>query len=1425
MVYKGVCLFVVVIVLLTNHSSSQSYPFQNYKLPWEVRVDDLVKRLTLYELSEQMSKGGAGPAGGPSPGIDRLGISPYQWNTECLRGDAMAGNATSFPQALGLAASFSREIISSVAEAGAVEMRAKHNDYVSHGNYGDHTGLSCFAPVINIFRHPLWGRNQETYGEDPFLTGEISVGFVKGLQGNHPRYARATSTCKHFDAYGGPENIPTNRKEFDARVSDRDLYLTFLPAFKTCIQKGGTYAICCSYNRINGIPACSHKRFLTDILRTQWNFTGYVVSDWNALEYAITWHKYFNNTLDAAVVSINAGMNLELADIGGADRVYSRIVDAVNAGRVKESFLRELVKPLFYTRMRLGEFDPYNMNPYRKINMSVIQCPEHQKLAVKAAHKSIVLLKRPDQNRVPIDPENVKRIAVIGPMANNTGQLFGDYSPDADVHFVKTPLMGLSELGLPVNYAAVCLDGNACNNYSADDMKTALLGADKVIVCLGTGNQFETEGKDRTTMELPGKQLQLLKDLVYTYTNITIVLVLFNAGPVNMTWADGIPIITHIYEVFFPAQGIGEALKLVLTNKDGANPAGRLPFTWPSTEDQIPKMTDYSMKGRSYRYFSGTPLYPFGYGLSYSEFEYSQLKYNPTIKAGESLNVSVMIYNKGPYDGDEVVQLYIAWLDTKEEMPKIQLAGFDRVSIPVKKDGTGDTDRQFYTFIILVTTGCKSMADFPFRNTSLPWETRVNDLVNRLSMEEIMVQLSRGGSGPKASPAPAIKRLGIGPYSWDTECLRGDVAAGNATSFPQALGLAASFSTDVICNVAQATAVEVRAKFNDYVRHGKYGDHKGISCFSPVINIMRHPLWGRNQETYGEDPYLSGILAKNFVQCLQGSNPRYILASAGCKHFDVHGGPENIPVSRFSFDAKVSERDWRLTFQPAFKKCVQAGTASLMCSYNRINGVPACGNKRLLTDILRKEWGFKGYVISDQEAVENIMTYHHYTNNSIDTVALCINAGMNLELSTNEIKPVFFSMLDAIKAGKLSNQSIIDAIKPLFYTRMRLGEFDPPGDNPYNFLDLSFIQSPRHRNISLEAAMKSFVLLKNNGILPLSGKFNHIAVIGPMADNKEQLFGSYAPDLMPSFTTSPLQGLSKLSKFVNFTSGCQDNRCTNYSSTKIKEAVEGAEVIFVCLGTGQELESEDNDRSNMELPGQQLQLLQDAVKFAGKSPVILLLFNAGPLNISWADRCNQVVAILECFLPAQETGEALWRVLTGNSSVANPAARLPFTWPLSKDQIPSMTDYSMTGRTYRYFDGDPLYSFGYGLSYTTFHYNNAWLAPTIQAGDDLEVRVEISNTGKRDGDEVIQIYLKWLDTKEKMPNIQLVAFKRVTLKAGAVGNWSITIEPESMKVWSEDSGFIIEEVRCTISDSFFTHTSLRRQHDQLSEKSPVEIKF
>lgn len=692
-------------------------------------------------------------------------------------------------------------------------------------------------------------------------------------------------------------------------------------------------------------------------------------------------------------------------------------------------------------------------------------------------------------------------------------------------------------------------------------------------------------------------------------------------------------------------------------------------------------------------------------------------------------------------------------------------------------------------FFILLVKECK--ADFPFRNVSLPIETRVEDLVSRLEMSELLVQMSRGGGGGDGSPVPAIPRLGIGTYSWGTECIHGDMA-GNSTSFPLSIGLAATFNPALMRTVAGAISTEVRARNNDYVKRGIYSGHTGLNCFSPVINIMRHPLWGRNQETYGEDPYLSGVLAKEFVTGLIGNDSRYYRANAVCKHFDAYGGPEDLPQSRLSFNAQVPEQDLFMTYLPQFKQCVESGALGVMCSYNSVNGIPACANKMLLTDVLRKQWNFTGFVISDSGAVEFLIVNHRYIQNIEEAAVACVEAGLNLELHAGSYARGAFDWLKyAVADGKLSKELVIERVKPLFYTRMKLGEFDPPGMNPYNSLDLSVIQSIPHRELSTLAAMQSFVLLKNDGVLPIKQVFRNVAIVGPFADNPVQQMGDYGPDVDLKYTSTVSSGLAGLGQNVVNVSGCKDTWCVDYDQKAVISAVQEADLVVVSLGTGPAVERENFDRESMLLPGYQPQLLKDVMLYA-RGRVILLLFSAGPLDIRMAQG-PAVSAILQCFFPAQATGVALYNVLTNSHPDANPAGRLPFTWYASDEQVPSMTDYSMANRTYRYFNGEPMYPFGYGLSYTKFQYSDLEISPLkVKAGENVTVRFVLTNVGSEAGEEVTQVYISWLNATVVTPKYQLVHFNRTMFYKGWTVNARVDIASEQMAVYVDGKGFVIE---------------------------------
>ena len=679
-----------------------------------------------------------------------------------------------------------------------------------------------------------------------------------------------------------------------------------------------------------------------------------------------------------------------------------------------------------------------------------------------------------------------------------------------------------------------------------------------------------------------------------------------------------------------------------------------------------------------------------------------------------------------------------------------------------------------------------SYADYPFRNTSLGFKERVKDLIGRLSLEEKIAQMSHGGAD-KNSPTPAIQRLGIGPYQFGTECLRGDVGAGNATAFPQALGLAAAFDEDLLFRVAEATSVEVRAKNNFYVNHSDYNFHHGLSCWSPVINIVRDPRWGRNQETYGEDPFMSGKLAQAYVRGLQGNNTRYFRVIAGCKHYDAYGGPENIPLLRFAFNAVVSDVDLHMTFLPAFQACVEAGSFSIMCSYNAVNGVPACASKLLLTDVLRNKWKFQGYVVSDEGALEDIVYCHNYTTTFPKAAAAAVNAGCDLEDANFEYN-VFSTLGDAVNQGLVSEDTIDKSVYRLFMSRMRLGEFDPVEMNPYKELDLSQVASSKHRQLSLEAAMKSFVLLKNeNQLLPLKRGGTKLAVIGPFSNRPDLLHGDYPPDVL--FTITPYVGIRDAQDAdIIMEEGCVGPQCPALNKEAIDKTVHLSDIVLLCMGLSQEIESEGRDRPDISLPGLQLELMQHVVRL-GK-PVILILFAAGPVDVSWAK--DNIPAILLAFYPSQSTGTALANVLFGDF---NPGGRLPVTWPLTLKGFPPITDYSMRERTYRYQkDVSSLYPFGYGLSYTTFVYSGLNVTPSaIKPCQNISVNVTVTNNGTRDGDEVVQVYMMRNDTTYPYPRNWLVGFSRYTLKKGSSVMAAFTIVPRQMSVYDSNVSTLVLE--------------------------------
>jgi beta-glucosidase len=645
--------------------------------PFQERVNDLVGRMTVEEKVSQM--------GSEAPAIKRLDIPQYNWWNEALHGVARAGIATVFPQAIGLASTWNPDLIYQMAEVISDEGRAKHHEFARNGERGLHTGLTFWSPNINIFRDPRWGRGQETYGEDPYLTSRLAVNFVLGMQGTDPDYLKAVATPKHFAVHSGPEN---QRHIFDARVSQRDLHMTYLPAFKACIVEGKAYSIMGAYNRVNGEACCASPTLLQEILRDEWGFQGYVVSDCGAIDDIYGGHSLADSGMEAAILAVKTGCDLECGCTYGIRCHYGLLEKAVEQGLLAEEDIDRSVKRLFKARFRLGMFDPPDQVPYAQIPFSVVDCPEHRELALEVARQSLVLLKNQD-NVLPLDASDINSIAVIGPNADETLVLSGNYAgTPAEPVSVLAGIKALVPPETDVNYARGC----EIVDDSQDGFEEAIQAAKKsqvAVMVMGLSQQLEgeqgqTEGNprgkrsqgDRETLDLPPVQEQLLQAVYETGTPV--VLVLMNGSALAINWAD--EHIPAILEAWYPGQAGGTAVAEAIFGL--TNPGGRLPVTLYRSMSDLPPFDDYSMENRTYRYFTGRPLYPFGYGLSYTTFTYSDLQIAPeVISPGDSVSVQVQVENSGQVLGDEVVQLYLRDEEASLPVPRLQLQGFARIRL------------------------------------------------------------------------------------------------------------------------------------------------------------------------------------------------------------------------------------------------------------------------------------------------------------------------------------------------------------------------------------------------------------------------------------------------------------------------------------------------------------------------------------------------------------------------------------------------------------------------------------------------------------------------------------------------------------------------------------------------------------------------
>jgi beta-glucosidase len=692
-----------------------------------------------------------------------------------------------------------------------------------------------------------------------------------------------------------------------------------------------------------------------------------------------------------------------------------------------------------------------------------------------------------------------------------------------------------------------------------------------------------------------------------------------------------------------------------------------------------------------------------------------------------------------------------------------------------------------------MNTSTTSLQQLLYLDPSRSFEERVNDLVSRMTVDEKVSQMG--------SVAPAIERLGIPQYNWWNEGLHGVARAGLATVFPQAIGLASTWNTALIQRVATVISDEARAKHHEAVRHGVRDLYTGLTLWCPNINIFRDPRWGRGQETYGEDPYLTSRLAVSYIRGLQGDDPRYLKTVATPKHFAVHSGPED---KRHYFNAEVSQRDLEMTYLPAFKaSIVEAKAYSIMSAYNRVNGEACSASPTLLQKILRGRWGFDGFVVSDCGAVDDIYSNHRLVKTPAEAAALAVKNGCDLECGCTYGIPCDYGFLgDAVALGLLTEADLDRSVKRLFMARFRLGMFDPDEQVPYAQIPFGVVDSPEHRELALEVARQSLVLLKNQDQwLPLDrNQLQSIAVIGPNADETLVLCGNYTGT--PAEPVSMLAGIRAMvspETKVSYARGCD---LIGYDQDGFDEAVRAAqqsEVAVVVLGLSQLLEGEQDmeeglthglrsrgDRKSIDLPIIQEQLLE-AIHATG-TPVILVLINGSALAVTWAD--EHVPAIVEAWYPGQAGGTAIAEAIFG---LINPGGRLPVTFYRSTSDLPPIDDYNMANRTYRYFTGRPLYPFGFGLSYTTFAYRDLQITPTeVKPGDSVAVQVEIENTGKRSGDEVVQLYVQDVEASLPVPQLQLQGFTRVRLAPGEKQTIRFTLTAEQLSFADEAGTWILD---------------------------------
>jgi beta-glucosidase len=661
-----------------------------------------------------------------------------------------------------------------------------------------------------------------------------------------------------------------------------------------------------------------------------------------------------------------------------------------------------------------------------------------------------------------------------------------------------------------------------------------------------------------------------------------------------------------------------------------------------------------------------------------------------------------------------------------------------------------------------------------YLDTNLPIPERVQDLLSRLTLNEKVAMMNH--------PTQGVPRLGIPDYNFWSEALHGVAGNGRATVFPQAIGMAATWDKGLIHQIATAISDEGRAKYHEALRRNGCTDQfQGLTFWSPNVNIFRDPRWGRGQETWGEDPFFTGEMAAEFVKGLQGDHPRYLKVAACAKHYAVHSGPEK---DRHTFNAIVSRHDLYDTYLPAFKKLVtEAKVEAVMGAYNRTLDEPCNGSKLLLEDILRGEWGFEGHVVSDCGALSDFHLNHKVTKDATETVALALKRGCDLGCDH-----VYSEIPEAIARGLITETDVDRALARTLGTRFKLGMFDPAEDVPFTSIGMDVVACDAHRQLAYRAATESIVLLKNkDNILPIKPSARKIFVTGPTATSVEVLLGSYCG--LNNQMTTLLEGITGRipeGMGLGYHAGALLKHPREIKQTWAPYVAQSADVSIVCVGITPELEGEEGssllsplngDRDSISLPDSQVDYIKELAINSAK--IVLVVTGGSPIALG--EVMDLVDAILFVWYPGMEGGRAVADVLFGDIA---PAGKLPLTFPQSLDQLPAFDDYSMTGRTYRYMTAEPLYPFGFGLSYTTFAYRD--LRITSPASSGFEAAVTVENTGAVAADEVVQFYLKALDSKLPAPLNQLIGFQRIHLKPGKSQTVTITVKPEMLMLFDEN---------------------------------------